>query len=397
MSFLSTFRNEAKLILTNFAIMLTIIGGVVLYSVLYPQPYLNQSVSELSVSVVDHDKSDMSRDLIFKLNATAQMVITRQDLSEHDAKEALLKGEIKGIIVIPKNFKKDLALSKSPTIALGADSSYFLIYGAVVEGAMKSILTQSATIKVANLLKKEVPLSSAKDAYAPYTLKVINLFNKGNSYIQYVIPAVFILILQQTMLIGMGILAGEINERMGRREDRYFKVASVWQMFLSRFIIFGSIYFILMLFYFGFIFDYYDVTRLASISDLLTFSIAFLFAALSFGLFLGSLLANSEAATPIVLFSSLPLVFAAGFIWPLESLPAVIHTLSLLAPSTPAIHGFVGLNQLGADFDMIVDSYAILWMQTLVYLTLAYFISLKKRNAFYYQGDKETVADIKTP
>lgn len=383
MNFLSTFKNEAKLIFTNFAIMLTVIGGVVLYSVLYPQPYANQSVSKLSVSVVDHDKSDVSRDLIFNLNATAQIQITRHDLSEGDAKEALQRGDIKGIIIIPNHFKKDLALNKSPTIAVGADSSYFLIFGAVMEGAMKAIFTQIATIKVVSQLKKEVPLASAKDSYLAYSLNVINLFNKDNSYIQYVVPAVFILVLQQTMLIGMGILGGEINERMGRKEEEYFKIASVWQMFLSRFIIFGAIYFILMLFYFGMVFDYYDITRLADIADLLTFGIAFLFASLSFGIFLGSLFRYSEAATPTILFSSLPLVFSAGFVWPLEALPSIIHTLALLVPSTPAIYGFVGLNQLGADFDMIVDSYAILWMQSVVYLTLAFFIFSRKRNFLY--------------
>ena len=131
--------------------------------------------------------------------------------------------QIKAIIVIPKNFKRDLALNKSPTIAIGADSSYFLIYGGVLEGSMKSVLTQSATIKVANLLKKQVPLSGAKDAYVPYSLNIINLFNKDNSYTQYVVPAVFILILQQTMLIGLGILGGGVNERMRNKEEEYFK------------------------------------------------------------------------------------------------------------------------------------------------------------------------------
>jgi ABC-2 type transport system permease protein len=193
----------------------------------------------------------------------------------------------------------------------------------------------------------------------------------------------------------MGILGGEINERMGRKEEEYFKIAPVWQMFLSRFIIFGAIYFILMLFYFGMVFDYYDITRLADIADLLTFGIAFLSASLSFGIFLGSLFRYSEAATPTILFSSLPLVFSAGFVWPLESLPSVIHYLSLLVPSTPAIYGFVGLNQLGADFDMIVDSYAILWMQSVVYLTLAFFIFSRKRNFSYRKRDKEDNPEAK--
>lgn len=383
MNFLTTFKNEAKLIFTDAAIVLTIIGGVILYAFLYPQPYAKQSISELSVSVVDYDKSDISRSVIFKLNATPQIDISRQDQSEKEAKDALIRGEIKAVIVIPRHFKRDLALNKSPTIAVGADSSYFLIYGGVLEGTMKSVLTQSATIKVANLLKKQVPLSEAKKAYAPYSLNIINLFNKDNSYTQYVVPAVFILILQQTMLIGLGILGGGVNERMRRKEEAYFKSAPVWHMYLSRIVIFGSLFFVHMLFYFGYSFDYFEVTKLANIADLLTFSFAFLLSSLSFGLFLGTLFSSREIATPVVLFSSLPIIFAAGFVWPLESLPSFIHTLSLFIPATPAIHGFLGLNQMGASFDMIIDSYSILWIQTLLYLILAYFIFSWKRKKSY--------------
>ncbi len=386
MNFLTTFKNEAKLIFSDAAIVLTIIGGVILYSFLYPQPYAKQSISALSVSVVDYDKSDVSRSIIFKLNTTPQITITRNDLSQRDAKKALVRGDIKAIIVIPKNFKRNLALNISPTIAVGADSSYFLIYGGVLEGAMKSVLTQSATIKVANLLKKQVPLVGAKESYTPYSLNTINLFNKNNSYTQYVVPAVFILILQQTILIGLGILGGGINERMARKrnktkEDEYFETAHIWQMYLSRIIIFLSIFFVHMLFYFGYSFEHFEVTRLVNIPDLLTFGFAFLIASISFGLFLGSLFASREIATPVVLFSSLPLVFSAGFVWPLESLPSAIYYLSQLVPSTPAIHGFLSLNQMGASFSMIVNSYALLWLQSIVYLVLASIIFLKKRNS----------------
>jgi len=381
LSFTDTFKNEAKLIFTDMAIVLTIIGGVILYSFLYPQPYAKQSVSSLAVSVVDYDKSDVSRDIIFKLNATAQIVVSREDLSEKDAKQALIENKIKAIIVIPAHFKRDLALNKSPTVAVGADSSYFLIYGAVLEGAMKSILTQSASIKVANLLKKQVPISSAKDAYTPYSLNIINLFNKNNSYTQYVIPAVFVLILQQTLLIGLGILGGGVNERMRKKEKGYFNSAPIWQIYLSRIIIFGSIFFLHLLFYFGYSFEHFQITRLAQIPDLLTFSFAFLLAVISFGLFLGSLFNSREIATPVILFSSLPLVFSAGFIWPIESLPPTIHYLSLLIPSTPAIHGFLSLNQMGASFPMVIDSYAILWIQSIVYLVLAVVIFKIRRDA----------------
>lgn len=325
MRFLEVFKAESKLIFTDIALILTIIGGVLLYAFLYPQPYSSQSVSGLSISFVDLDKSKLSREIAFKLNATPQINITRYDMSERDAKEALVEDKIKAIVVIPHNFSKDVTLGKAPVVAVGADSSYFLIYGAVLEGAMKSVLTQSASMKVGKLLISGVPMVGAVKAYTPYTLSTINLFNINNSYIQYVIPAVYIIILQQTMLIGLGILGGGINERIRRKKRGYYDTSPIWMMMLSRFIIFGGIFFVHILFYFGFSFTFFEVTHIASISNLLNFSVAFITASVSLGIFLGALFSSREIATPAILFSSLPLIFSVGFIWPLEAIPVFIN------------------------------------------------------------------------
>ncbi len=379
MNFITVFLFELKRVFSDITIVLTIIGGVILYSFLYPQPYINQNVTSIPMSVVDLDKSDISRKIIFNLNATAQTDVVQMDKSELDAENALITGKVKAILIIPNNFKKDLLLNKSPTIAIGADNSYFLIYGAILESSIKTILTQSATIKVANLLKSKVPLSKAKKAYTSYSLNIVNLFNPQNSYTQYVIPAVFILILQQTMIIGLGILGGGINESLKNKEDGYFTSAPISMMIVSRFIIFGVLFFIHILFYFGFTFEFYHITHLSSISMLLTFSIIFLLASVSFGIFLGSIFSYREVATPAILFSSLPLVFSAGFIWPKENILDILIYLSMLVPSTPAIDGFLKLNQMGASFDMIVNNYTILSVQTIIYTILGYYFINKKR------------------
>jgi len=382
MRFLEVFSSEAKLIFTDVAIVLTIIGGVILYAFLYPQPYSSQSVSGLSVSFVDLDKSKVSREIAFKLNATPQITITRNDMSERDAKEALVKGEVKAIIIIPQNFSKDLTLGLSPTVAVGADSSYFLIYGAVLEGAMKSVLTQSAGIKVAKIMIGGTPMVGAIDAYTPYILQTMNLFNKNNSYTQYVIPAVYIIILQQTMLIGLGILGGGVNERLRRKEKGHYSDAPIWMMMSSRYIIFGLIFFVHMLFYFGFSFSFFEVTHLAKISDILNLGLAFITASISFGIFLGALFNSREIATPVILFSSLPLVFSVGFIWPQEAIPEFIQDISILIPSTSAMQGFLRLNQMGAEFSAILPQFGILWLQALIYAILGYYYINKNRKKY---------------
>jgi ABC-2 type transport system permease protein len=247
---------------------------------------------------------------------------------------------------------------------------------------MTSILTESAKIKIANLLKRQVPLSGAKREYTPFSINSINLFNKDNSYTQYVVPAVFILILQQTLLIGLGILGGGINERMKNGDYGIYLKAKSYQVILSRVIIFGTIFFIHMLFYFGFSYENFHITHLANIEELLVLGTLFLLATLMFGIFLGLLFSSREIATPTILFSSLPLVFSIGFIWPVETIPLFINKIILAVPVTPAIHGFLELNQMGANFTDIMGSIQILLFQIVIYGTLGYYLINKRRNEY---------------
>jgi len=383
MSFFQVLKAEAKLLFTDIAIVLTIFGGVILYSFLYPQPYIHESVSELPITVVDYDNTQKSRDIIFKLDATPQVDVVRHDASYKDALDALVANKIKAIMVVPAHLQRDITLGKSPTIALGVDNSYFLIYGGVLEGALKTVMTEAASIKVANLLKDKMPMVGAKKAFSAYSFKELPLFNADNSYTEYVVPAVFILILQQTLLIGMGILGGGINERLTCKQDGYYTKAKVWQMILSRTLLFGTIFFFHMLYYFGFSFEFFEINHLAHIGELLAFGVLFLAASLGLGIFLGAVFNAREIATPAVLFSSLPLVFSVGFIWPKEAMPEFIQQLAMFFPSTPAMEGFLKLNQMGADLSMIGKNSMILTLQVFIYTILGYYIMKKRQKGFY--------------
>jgi ABC-2 type transport system permease protein len=51
----------------------------------------------------------------------------------------------------------------------------------------------------------------------------------------------------------------------------------------------------------------------------------------------------------------------------------------MLVPSTPAIQGFLKLNQMGAEFEMVIYQFGILYLQALVYGVLAFTIIKYKR------------------
>ncbi|HAS63287.1 MAG TPA: ABC transporter, partial [Vibrio sp.] len=148
MSLFELIKAELKALLTNPVVILTVFGGVVFYSFLYPLPYSHQTPREQKVSVVNLDNSQTSYQLERMVDATPQVRIVQRDSSIAAAKSAFLEGEISGILVIPEHFYKDLLLGKSPTLAYAGDASYFLVYGTIVEGLAQAGGTLAAKTTV---------------------------------------------------------------------------------------------------------------------------------------------------------------------------------------------------------------------------------------------------------
>ncbi len=380
--FFRLLKEEYHAIFKDMDILLTIFGGVILYAFLYPQPYLKESVSSLPVAVVDYDRSDLSRKITYMLDASPKIEVESRYLSEAAAKEAIINNRVSALVIIPNHFKRDLYLGKEPVISVGADATYFLIYGGVVSATMRSVITESASIQVGNLLKKSVPLVTAKMQYTPFKTEYLNTFNVTSSYINYVVPAIYILILQQTLLIGLGMFGATQGEKLRAGVGGYYSREGVSSVMLLRFISFGSIFFVHMLFYFGFTFSFFGVPHIANVVELLIFALSFLMASLALGTLLGAIFKSRLYPTPVILVTSLPLVFSAGFVWPLESMPQWLIWLSSISPSTPAIQGFLRLNQMGASFDQVIDQFGLLWVQTVLYTSLAYLLLRRQRECF---------------
>ncbi|CAG22389.1 ABC transporter permease [Photobacterium profundum] len=378
MSWRTLFKFELTAIFTNPSLLFTVFGGVLIYSFLYPLPYSQQLPREQAIAVVNLDNSQMSRELERMVDATPQVNITKHVYSIEEAKSLLIKGDVHGLMVIPTNFYRDVLLGKSPTVAYAGDASYFLVYGTIVEGLATAGGTLGAKAKVSRMVMSGDNLVLASEQYSAMKLNMRPVFNPTMGYINYVVPAVFVLILHQTLMIAAGILGGGQNEYRLQGGTGYWLRYSAWKIVLVRTLLLVLIYIPLVAYYFGYSFSNYHISRLASISNLVAMTIPFLLAVIFVGIIIGQLIPRRELATLIILLSSLPLVFSAGFIWPVSAIPAPINALAQLAPSTPAINGFLRLNQMGASFEQVINWWGQLWLQALVYGCIAVF--LVKRN-----------------
>lgn len=378
MSWWQVFRCECQAIFTNSALLLTVFGGVVMYSFLYPLPYSQQLPREQAIVVVNLDNTATSRELERMVDATPQVEILQHAYSLKDAQHSLNQGDVHGILVIPKNFSRDLLLGKSPTLAYAGDAAYFLIYGTVVEGLASAGGTLSAKAKVSRMVMSGENLVLASNQYAPVKLSMQPVFNPSNGYVNYVVPAVFVLILHQTLLIAAGLLGAEQNESRRAGVAGYWQQSVAINRWSARLVLLLLIYIPLALYYFGFSFQFYGISRLASLGNILAMLIPFLAAVIGLGMVMGELIPRRELATLIVVLSSLPLVFCAGFIWPTSELPLGLQYLAKFFPSTPAINGFLRLNQMGASFQQVLPYWGLLWAQAVTYGGLALWLMERK-------------------
>lgn len=367
MSWFNLLKAEIKALFTNPVVVLTVFGGVFFYSFLYPLPYSQQTPREQTLTVVNLDKSQASYQLERMVDATPQVKVVQRNATIEEAKQAFLDKQVSGILVIPEHFYKDLMLGKSATLAYAGDASYFLVYGTLVEGLAQAGGTLAAKTKVTRLVVDGEPLSLAAKHYSPTGQNLKPTFNARMGYVDYVVPAVFVLILQQTMLIASGMMVGTQKHGIG-----YWSHISSFKLIALRSVVLIPIYYLLSMYYFGASFSLHGVNTLAHASELLTLLLPFLLSSCFIGIWLGSITPRRELVTLVVLLSSMPLIFSAGFIWPVEAIPQPIVWASKLFPSTPAIQGFLALNQMSAEWRQIASQWTLLWGQVVVWFLLAW-------------------------
>lgn len=366
MTFFQLLLAELKAIVADKAIAVTLFGGVLFYSVLYPLPYLNQVPTEQQLVVVDLDHSSLSRRLIRHADASAKVSVIGLVTNITQAKTWIESGRAHGLLVIPEGFRRDLLLGKGVTLSYGGDASYFLIYSAVAEGLIAAGMDAGKQVQLIGMLAKGEAPKKAAQSLNSVKMNSVPAFNPSLGYTPYVVPGLFLLILHQTLLIGTGILgAGQW------RNKGYWRGISPLKLVCGRLSAFMFIYMFFSSFYVGFCFYWYDVSTQASLGLVALWMLPFLLATSAAGIALSTLFTRRDLPTQVLLLVSMPIMFVSGFVWPLALIPEPLIWISQLIPAVPAIMGMLELNQMGADWVSVFPKWMQLWGLFVVFFILA--------------------------
>jgi ABC-2 type transport system permease protein len=364
---------EFKLIFSDVGVMILIFAVPLIYPVLYSFIYYPEVVRDMPVAVVDASHTSDSRRFIRNIDATPELKVAANSVSMEEAISMFKNKQVRGVIQIPGTFGADIALQRQTTISAYADMEFFLYYKAIMSGTGFVALDMCNQIQIRNLMNSGLTEKQAEITARPVNFVDNAMANRAGGFASYGIPAALILIIQQTLIIAIGILAGTARERhvFGTLVPFDRKRMGTLRLIAGKTGAYFTIYALLGVYMLGMIPKWFGYGQSAGFLEIIALITPFILSSIFMGLTLSVIFKNRESAMMLYLFTSIPLLFLSGIIWPLSNFSNVWLAVRNIFPSSNAIFGYIKMNSLGATIFETRKEILTLWLQTGIYFITA--------------------------
>ena len=210
-------------------------------------------------------------------------------------------------------------------------------------------------------------------AINPIPYESVGLFNSQNGFASFLVPAILALVIQQTLILGLGMLGGTARER-----NRFHGLVPINKRYggtlrivLGKSLTYLLLYVVVCIWVMGIVPRLFSLPQVGHPFTILLFTLPYLFACIFLSMTLSGFLTNREAPMLIFVFTSLIFLFISGVSWPQSAIPPFWKALGYLFPSTPGIQGFIRINTAGATLNEVAHEYQVLWLQAGIYFITA--------------------------
>ena len=375
---LDDIRSEFYNIFHDGGATLLLVVALPLYTIIYSTAYGSEVVRDVPIAVVDEDHSTSSRALIKGLMSGPNTTLSYEPSNLADAQRLFFANKAFGIVYIPNGFERDLLSGAQADIGVILDGSHLLLYRQVLKQVATDALTRGAHVELMRLTELGTEPQVAHSVVEPLSLDVHYAYNRALGYRSFVMPSVMIVIVQQTLIIGLSMIAA-------RRRQRGLSVEPLTPIcMLSKILVYTLIYganltILLSVLWPAFGFPFND-----NIVNVVLFLLLYVVASLSLGIAVAQLFKRREAPLLLLLGTSVPILLLAGVSYPREAYPEWIYIAGRIFPSSSGVDGFIALASRGATLGEVSTELATLAILTIIYTTLAFAInkSLLERRKF---------------
>ena len=345
-----------------------------LYPLIYSWAYTNEVTREVPVAVVDCSKTQLSRQFIRSVDASPGTEVTCHANSLDEARGLVARQVVRGVLYFPADFSDKLYRGEQSHVSVYCDMSLMLTYKAIYQTAQE----------VAGMLNAKLQLRQAggytnrddEVTAQPLAVDEVQIFNSTGGYGNALIPAVLMMIIQQTLLLGIGLAAGTARENNRYKElvpiSRHYN--GIFRIIIGKSMAYFMLYAVVGAYLALIVPKLFGYTNLASGAALVGLLVPYILACIFFGMTLSCMVRYRENVILLVIFTSVPLLFMTGISWPQNNIPGIWRGVACLFPSTFGVRGFTRINGMGATLADIETEYQALWIQVLVYFTLTYLV-----------------------
>lgn len=376
--FISIFRDGGA--------MLILFGAMLIYGTLYPLIYAPQVVRNFPVAVVDLDNTPPSRKLVRMLDATPQAEVLYSAQSLDEAKQLFLDRKIYGVLYIPEGYEKRILAGEQNHVSLYADGGYFLLYSDFLGAVGTVVGTAGAEVQIGTLMAGGLNQQQAEWTAMPVRYDVNMLYNPYGGYATAILPAVLILIAQQLLLVGIGMVGGTWYEKGTWRRFRDY---SATRLTFAKATAYLFLYIPLMLYIFSFQYKFFNYPMNGNHWDLLLVFLPYLLSVIFLGLTLGALFRKRETSMMMLIVTSVFFLIISGISWPKEGMPGWIYALGRMVPSSSGIDALVRIRTMGATLSDVMPEAVTLWVLTGVYGLTAVLATIRRTRALQAAAEAE--------
>ncbi len=364
-------RFELRQVLRDEGVLLFCVVVPLVYPLLYSWVYNNESIHEVPVVVVDQSHSQLSRQFIRMCDASSEVHVVSYAADLDDAQSLVSRQIVKGIYLIPEDFATRVNRLQQATVSVYCDMALMLTYKAIYQTAMAVSQKMGAQIQTklsGNYTAREDLISTS-----PLDVEEVAMFNPQAGYGSAVLPAVLMLIIQQTLALGIGLAAGTARERnrYGDLVPIHPSYGGIGRVVSGKALCYLMVYAIMSVYLIIVVPKLFHFIHIATWQSLLQLMIPYLLACVFFGMTVSCLVRYRENVILLVVFVSLPLLFLTGVSWPQTSIPGYLQGVSWLFPSTFGIRAYLRLNSMGASIADVSSELRCLWIQVAAYLGAA--------------------------
>lgn len=344
------------------------------YPILYSYIYSHEVVRNIPIAVCNMSNSSEGRSFAQKVDASPEVAIKRYCSNFLEAKELMAENKVKGIVYIPHEFGKMLNRGEQAHVSIYCSMASLFYYKAMLIACTEVSISMNKEIQK-KMLRGDTE-RQAEVAVSPLRFEAVNIANSTTGFANFVIPAILVLILQQTLLLGIGMRMGSDRERGVPIKAE--STSGTLALLAGRSAAYFTIYIPVTAYILCVVPAMFSLSQLSRPLVLATFMLPFLLACIFLAVSAGHLVRERESCMLLFVFTSVPFLFLSGISWPESSVPPFWKAVSYLLPSTPGINGFVSINETGATLSDVIKDYRLLWAQAVVYGFIAFFATKKR-------------------